>query len=246
MFWLLRWLVFRVMLGAGRIKLRGDACWQDLTCLVTYYETQPVPHFLSWYLHSMPTWFHRLGVAFNHFVELFVSWFAFGPRRVRHLAGGVLVLFQWTLIASGNLSFLNWLTILPALACFDDTLWRRVLPRRLVDASERARGQSRPSRCHNRTISALVVVVALLSVAPLRNLFAREQVMNTSFGRLHLVNSYGAFGRVGRTRNEVVLQGTRDEVLTEDTDWREYEWKCKPSDPRRRPCWITPYHYRLD
>src|SRR5690349_3922919 len=31
--YLLRWLEFRVMFGAGLIKLRGDPCWKDLTCL---------------------------------------------------------------------------------------------------------------------------------------------------------------------------------------------------------------------
>src|SRR5262249_31799702 len=35
--WLLRWLVFRIMLGAGLIKLRGDPCWRDLTCLYYHY-----------------------------------------------------------------------------------------------------------------------------------------------------------------------------------------------------------------
>ena len=30
-FWLYRWLIFRIMVGAGMIKLRGDACWRDLT-----------------------------------------------------------------------------------------------------------------------------------------------------------------------------------------------------------------------
>ena len=34
--WLLRWLVFRLEFGAGLIKLRGDPCWRDLTCL--YYH----------------------------------------------------------------------------------------------------------------------------------------------------------------------------------------------------------------
>src|SRR5207253_3775254 len=29
---LLRWLCFRVMFGAGLIKLRGDPCWYDMTC----------------------------------------------------------------------------------------------------------------------------------------------------------------------------------------------------------------------
>jgi Lipase maturation factor len=31
--WLYRWLLFRVEFGAGLIKLRGDRCWRDLTCL---------------------------------------------------------------------------------------------------------------------------------------------------------------------------------------------------------------------
>ena len=33
------------------------------------------------------------------------------------------ILFQVILIISGNLSFLNWLTIVPSLACFDDLSW---------------------------------------------------------------------------------------------------------------------------
>src|SRR5262249_4535816 len=49
--WVLRWLLFRVMFGAGLIKLRGDACWRDLTCLDYHYETQPMPNPLSWYFH---------------------------------------------------------------------------------------------------------------------------------------------------------------------------------------------------
>ena len=28
--------------------------------------------------------------------------------------------------------------------------------------------------------------------------------------------------------------------------WRAYEFPCKPGDPLRRPCVISPYHYRLD
>ena len=30
------------------------------------------------------------------------------------------------------------------------------------------------------------------------------------------------------------------------TVWRPYEFKCKPGDPMRRPCVVSPYHYRLD
>src|SRR2546426_1012299 len=125
---LLRWLVFRLMLGAGLIKLRGDPCWRDLTCLVYHYETQPNPNPLSWYFHQAPVGFHKVEVLFNHLVELVVPFFVFGPRRARLVAGGLVVLFQALLILSGNLSFLNWLTIAVAMACFDDGAFAQMLP----------------------------------------------------------------------------------------------------------------------
>ena len=121
-FWLFRWLGFRIMIGAGLIKLRGDPCWRDLTCLYYHYETQPIPNPISRYLHFAPQWFHKIETAWNHFVELIVPWFSFGPRPARHIAGVLLIGFQIFLIISGNLSFLNYVTIIPFLACFDDTL----------------------------------------------------------------------------------------------------------------------------
>ena len=244
--WLYRWLIFRIMLGAGLIKLRGDPCWRELTCLVDHYQTQPVPNPLSPALHAMPVWFHKLGVLFNHFCELVVPFFVFGPRRLRHVAGLLLVGFQLSLIVSGNLSFLNWLTIVPALACFDDSFWQRWLPERLAERAERARAGASSSTAQRLAVSALAVVVVVLSVNPVANLLSSRQMMNTSFDRLHLVNTYGAFGTVGKERLELVFQGTSDETISEETIWRTYEFNCKPTRLDRRPCLITPYHYRLD
>ena len=51
---LARWLVFRVEFGAGLIKMRGDQCWRDLTCLYYHHQTQPMPNPLSWYFHHLP------------------------------------------------------------------------------------------------------------------------------------------------------------------------------------------------
>ena len=45
---------------------------------------------------------------------------------------------------------------------------------------------------------------------------------------------------------EVVIEGTDDAEPSEETVWREYEFKGKPGDPRRRPPQIAPYHLRLD
>ena len=250
--WLLRWLVFRVMVGAALIKLRGDSCWRDLSCLDYFFETQPNPGPLAWWLHHAPHWVHAVGVLLNHFVELVVPWFAFGFRRWRHMAGVLLVGFQGLLIASGNLSFLNWLTIVPALACFDDTAFVGLA--RLVPARWRAAPRAllarfaalATPRSQRRATAVLGVVVALLSVAPILNLASCEQAMNTSFDPLDLVNTYGAFGSVDRERNEVILEATSAEVPDEGAAWQEYELPCMPGDVRRRPCVVTPYHYRLD
>jgi hypothetical protein len=70
--------------------------------------------------------------------------------------------------------------------------------------------------------------------------------MNTSFGSLDLVNTYGAFGSVGRERREIVFEGTSDPAPDERAVWREYPFKCAPTDPARSPCLISPYHLRLD
>jgi hypothetical protein len=244
--WLLRWLVFRIMLGAALIKLRNDPCWRDLSCLDFHFETQPNPNPIAWWAHHAPHAVHVAGVVFNHVAEAIAPWFAFGFRRWRHVAGVVLVAFQATLIASGNLSFLNWLTVVPALACFDDSAFARLLPRRWRATVLARLPVAKAARRHRIAAAVYAVVVAVLSVGPVLNLLSSRQAMNTSFDPLDLVNTYGAFGSVDRQRFEVILEGTRDEQPDDSARWEPYELPCMPGDPRRRPCLVTPYHYRLD
>jgi hypothetical protein len=243
--WLFRWLLFRLMLGAGLIKLRGDSCWTDLTCLVYHYETQPNPHPLSWLLHQAPPWFHAGGVLVNHAVELLAPFGLFGPRRVRHVAGALTAAFQVMLILSGNLAFLNWLTLVIACACFDDSLLARVLPGRLTRAL--VVPDSLPlSRARRAVTVGLCALVAVLSLNPIANLASSRQRMNSGYDPLELVNTYGAFGSVSRVRHEVVIEGARAAQPGSEPEWLEYQFPCKPGDTARAPCWVTPYHYRLD
>jgi hypothetical protein len=242
--WLFRWLVVRIMIGAGLIKIRGDECWRNLSCLYFHYETQPIPNPNSPFFHFLPDWANQIGVLFNHFCELVVPVFVFGKRRVRHVAGLLLLSFQCLLILSGNLAFLNWLTIIPILACFDDTRLERLVPRRW---RARAEGPPLPAGRGQRVAAwGLVGVVGLLSIGPVLNMLSSDQVMNTSFDPFDLVNTYGAFGSVGRERNEIIFEGTMDPTPTAATRWTSYEFHCKPGDPMRRPCWMSPYHYRID
>jgi hypothetical protein len=237
--WLIVWVLFRTMFGAGMIKLRSDPCWRDLTCLFYHYETQPLPNPLSWYLHHSPRWTHKAGVLFTHFAQLVVPWFYFAPAPLCYWAGGLTILFQITLILSGNLSWLNYITIVLCIPCFDDRFIRRIIH---VSHSTTAN----VGLLHAITVSVLTVIVLVLSWRPARNLFSRRQLMNASFEPLHLVNTYGAFGAVTRERFEVVIKGTDTDVLDAAAEWREYELKGKPGDVNRRPCIVSPYHWRLD
>jgi hypothetical protein len=245
-FWLFRWLIFRIMLGAGLIKLRGDTCWRDLTCLYYYYETQPIPNPFSRFCHFQPHWFQQFGVLWNFFVELVAPWFMAAPGLGRHAAGFFLLTFQLFLIFSGNLSFLNWLTIVPILACFDDSLLGRLLPKSLVERSRRAAEKAQPSLVHAKVALGLALLIGFLSIMPVVNLVSSSQVMNTSFNRLNLVNTYGAFGSVGRDRLDIGFEGTDDLVLSESTSWKEYPFKGQPVDIMRRPPIVAPYQLRLD
>lgn len=235
---LLRWVLFRIMFGAGLIKLRGDACWRHLTCLDYYFETQPMPNPLSWYFHWLPKSVLHAGVGFNHFVELVVPFGYFLPQPICSVAGVTTIVFQLTLIASGNLSWLNWLTIVLAIPTIDDR-WLRWLP-----AGQPALAAE--STVYQIAVYALAALVVFLSISPTLNMLSPHQVMNTSYTPLQLVNTYGAFGSITRTRDEIVIEGTDDASPAEDSAWRAYEFKGKPGDPTRRPPQVAPYHLRLD
>ena len=77
-------------------------------------------------------------------------------------------------------------------------------------------------------------------------MISSRQVMNSSFDSLRIVNTYGAFGHVLKERNEIVIEGTSDTVVTKSTEWRAYEFHCKPGDPNRSPCFASPYQHRID
>ena len=235
---LFRWLLFRVEFGAGLIKLRGDPCWRDLTCLYYHHETQPMPNPLSWYFHHLPKPLHRIEALGNHIAQLIVPFLLFAPQPLASLAGLVIVVTQGWLMLSGNFAWLNAITIVLAAAAFDDARLRVVLPVRIPEGA--------PALVLDAAVVAVTLLVIVLSYRPAQNLLSRRQLMNSSFEPLHLVNTYGAFGSVTRERYEVIVEGTSADAIGPNTEWREYEFVGKPGDPRRRPPQVAPYHLRLD
>ncbi len=243
---LFRWLTFRIHFGAGMIKVRGDEAWRNWTALYYHFETQPLPGPLSRWFHFLPRAILKLGVLYNFLAELVAPFFVFGPRIARHIAGCVIVSLQIILIFSGNLSFLNWLTILPALACFDDGFWSKFLPRSLVRRAAEAANNAETSRPMLATAWTITAIIGILSIQPALNMLSPRQIMNTSFDPLDLVNTYGAFGSVGRERLNLVFEGTSDEVPDDHANWKAYPYKGLPVALDKRPPLIAPYQLRLD
>ncbi|MFL6205227.1 MAG: lipase maturation factor family protein [Acidimicrobiales bacterium] len=236
---LLRWLLFRLELGAGLIKLRGDPCWRDLTCLRFHHETQPMPGPLSAWFHHLPASLHRVEVLANHVAQLVVPWFLFAPAPVSTVAAIIIAVTQGYLMISGNFAWLNFLTIALALSVVDGSVLARVVP---VDPPAHLAGTPGWLTALTLGLAAFVVVRSIPIVA---NLLSSHQRMNASFDRLHLVNTYGAFGSVTKVRREVVIEGTLAERPGPDTAWLEYGVRGKPGDVRRRPPQVAPYHLRL-
>ncbi|MEY9874125.1 hypothetical protein ABH931_003619 [Streptacidiphilus sp. MAP12-33] len=223
---LIRWILFRVEFGAGLIKLRGDRCWRELTCLYYHHETQPMPGPFSWWFHRLPRPLHRVEAGANHLVQLGAPVALFLPQPGATVAAGLIVVTQLWLVLSGNFAWLNWLTITLALGAVSSGT-RRAYPPTPV--------------WFEASALAYAALVLALSYRPARNLLSSRQLMNASFDVLHLVNTYGAFGSVTRSRHEVELEGSAD-----GHTWLAYGFRGKPGPVARRPRQFAPYHLRLD
>src|SRR5215210_945940 len=159
---LFRWLAFRVEFGAGLIKMRGDRCWKDLTCLDYHHETQPMPNPLSWLAHHVPRRFHRLEVIGNHVAQLVMPVLLFAPQPIAAAAATFMILTQLYLVATGNYAWLNWITIVICVAALPDSLLGLVVPDPAVVAQ--------PALWFGALVVGLTVVVGVLSYWPMRNL----------------------------------------------------------------------------
>ena len=209
-----RWLAFRVEFGAGLIKLRGDRCWRELRCMDCHHETQPMPNPLSWFFHRLPRTFHRLEVVGNFGAQLVLPFGLFLPQPFASIAAVLMIGTQLYLVVSGNYAWLNWVTIVAIVAALADPGHHG----RPADAGR----VDRPGRIRRfagwfaGAVLALAALVVVLSWWPVRNMASPGQAMNASFNPFHLVNTYGAFGTVGGTRIEVIVEGTDAEKPSDD------------------------------
>ena len=255
--WLVWWLLFRLMLESGAVKLTWNDwqsgptgspipnTWESLTALDFHYWTQPLPVWTSWYAAKLPHWFQKLSVLGVLFVELVLPWLIFGPRLLRFVAFGGITLLMLLITATGNYNFFNLLTWILALTLLDDTVWPRSVQARIsgVDLPVLAS----PTRWRTFLLVPFLGLAILLGARQLKEAVAPrarpraslESDMNIA--QLFLVNGYGLFRKMTVTRPEIVIEGSAD-----GTDWKPYEFRWKPGDPSQPPRFNTPHQPRLD
>lgn len=226
------WLLFRVELGAGLIKLRGGAEWRDLTALDYHHETQPMPGPLSWHFHHLPKVLHRVETGANHVVQLLVPFLLLAPQPIRSYAALLMAATQAWLVLSGNFAWVNLLTICLCLSLVSDSAVGLADLRPVLVA---------PSDWVLWVQIAFAAAMLVLAWQPLRNLLSPAQKMNARYNPLLIGSSYGAFGTIGKQRRELIIEGAADR----GGPWLEYEFYGKPGDVGHHPPVVAPYHLRL-
>jgi len=239
--WLIRWLVFRLMLESGLVKLAsGDPTWHTWEALFYHYETQPLPTWTSWYMHQLPHGFHSASTGAMFYAELVAPFFVFGPRRVRMLGFWSIVLLQVLIAATGNYGCFNLLTIVLCLALVEDRDWGR-----------KEFGPTAPARWGMLrkvvvgTVGAVIVLVTTehgLARVGWPSLFPAElDELQRAVEPFHSMNSYGLFAVMTTERPEIVVEGSDD-----GSSWRPYVFRWKPQDLDAPPRFTTPHMPRLD
>src|SRR5213080_3095903 len=100
---LMLWLVFRMNFESGAAKLlTGDPTWRDLTAMVSYYETAPLPTWVGWYAHQMPLSAHRASGAFVYLVELGLPLLLWSRPALRLLAFAGMLAMQVGVALTAN------------------------------------------------------------------------------------------------------------------------------------------------
>ena len=133
-------------------------------------------------------------------IELVFPFFTLIPHRMAGMFNGAWqIIFQLVLISTGNLSFLNWLTIAPSIWFFDDKFISRFFTQSTLDklpvSKIKTGAKQEPSKPRQLLHLIIGCLIVYLSVPIVIILASPNQAMNRSFDPFRIVNTYGAFGR---------------------------------------------------
>lgn len=245
LFW---WLLFRLMFLSGVVKWRhGDPSWRKFTALAHHFETQPLPTRLAWWAHRLPVGILKFATATMLVIELIFPWLIFASGPWRHAAAVAFVFLLVLIQLTGNYGFFQLLSLALCVLLLDDHVltpavswlfgWT-ALPSPTFTAPAASWWISGSLAILVGVLSLEKVVAAFWHRARWPHLLARFFDLLEPF---RLVNHYGLFAVMTRSRPEIIIEGTEDGV-----NWQEYGFRWKPGDAQRAPGFIAPHLPRLD
>lgn len=236
--WLnLNFLLFRFHFRAGASKLLSrDPNWRNLSAIAYHYLSQPLPNTAAWYFHKLPLWMHQASVLFMFYVELIVPFAIFAPEEVRLFVFIQFVALQIGIWFTGNLSYLNYLTVFFCVILIGNQYLQPFYPEMQAGA-ETFWGWNLIISLAGAGLLALQVMSLIETYWPHRSL---RRILS-KFDPFHLVYRHGIFAIMTTERYEIVVEGSQD-----GEHWLEYQFYSKPGDLSVRPKRIAPYQPRLD
>jgi hypothetical protein len=269
--WVIYLVALRLMFLSGVAKLRsGDAAWTGLSALDYHYFSQPLPNPLSWPVHQLPHAFQAASVFAVFLIELVLPFAIFLGVRGRRAAFAGFAGLMAIIGLTGNYGFFNLLALVLCIPLLDDDAIERLTPRRLrgrwpaipgrpatLRGSSDLRGRILEVwREATRDRSAWARHARVAVLLPLALLGALQLTLSVGAGRVlpdvaldvldairpfRVVNGYGLFATMTRTRREIRIEGSLD-----GHEWREYRFRDKPDDPGELPAQCAPHMPRLD
>eukprot|EP01083_Nonionella_stella_P012209 34645_1 len=250
-----RWLCFRIMMGCGICKWFGAASWKQLTAMTRHYVTQPLPNPMSFYLHHLSDYTHKLSVIGTLIIEGPLCFGIFGPSCVRYLTffgfEGLLLIIN----ISGNFGYIGQLMMTETMSLLDDS----VLPMFMVRTAHNMKEEYLLGSTHWFwyewiTIPCACAVILLYTIAswcpltetlrnssyslPINNDIRR---LSRRFRRFRFGNKYAKFGSMNEERYEFIIEGSNDL-----NTWETYQFLYKPSRIRDTPSLCMLHLPRLD
>lgn len=124
-FWLIRWLLFRLIFTSPINKLSsGDPSWWNLKAMGIHFQSMALPAPLAWYCHHLPQWFLKFTTAYSIATELLLPpLFLLPVKGARKIAFYFQLFLQMCIILTGNFNFYNLLAIALLLSLLDDSFF---------------------------------------------------------------------------------------------------------------------------
>jgi len=260
---LIGFLLFKLMFFSGVVKIASDETWRTGVALTFHYETQPIPHVMAWYAHQLPVWIQKASSNIMLVIEMGLPFLIFCGRRPRLVAAIGIAGLMLLIMATGNFTYFNLLTILLCIPLLDDRQWpgfmrRWFRPREMATSEDEPTWVGSSQRWSGLGLRlAIGIPILLLSLNVCQRQLQYEAKWTTgpilpgtkalnglsqATQPFYLSSGYGLFRVMTTKRPEIIIEGSMD-----GQSWEAYEFRWKPDDRlNRMPPLVAPHQPRMD